>query len=170
MSVQIYTDGSSIDEGVGSVAVLYIYNTPQQMLKFYLGSEDHHTVYEAKLVGLTLAAGLLQQPDFLEDVSITFNNQVAIKWQLTTAVLQDNNSSELIKWHQGLLIKIHCIHGHKGILGNEEADKVAKQVAKQQGDPPLILPSILHSPLPHHKSTSKTNFAKQLKEDAYILF
>ena len=36
-------------------------------------------VYEAKLVGLTLAAELLQQLDFLEDTTIATNNQAAIK-------------------------------------------------------------------------------------------
>ena len=44
----------------------------------YLGPEEYHTVYEAELVGLKLAATLLQQSDFLEDATITINNQAAI--------------------------------------------------------------------------------------------
>ena len=77
-SVKIYADGSSIDRGVGAVAVLFINNTPQQSLQHYLCPEKHHTVDEAELVGLTLAAALLQQLDFLEDASIAIDNQVAI--------------------------------------------------------------------------------------------
>ena len=59
--------------------MLFINNTAQQSLQHYLGSEKHHTVYEAELVGLILAAALLQQLEFLEDMSIAINNQVAIK-------------------------------------------------------------------------------------------
>ena len=40
---------------------------------------QHHTVYEAKLIGLILAAALLLQFDFLEDASITTDNQATIK-------------------------------------------------------------------------------------------
>ena len=40
----------------------------------------------------------------------------------------------------------------------------------QQGDLSPTLPTILHSPLPHSKTTCKTNLAKQLKEDARLLF
>ena len=62
-----------------NTAVLYINGTLQQALQHHLGSEDHHTVYEAELVGLTLAAALLQQFNFLEDATIAIDNQAAIK-------------------------------------------------------------------------------------------
>ena len=61
------------------MAVLFINDTAQQSLQHYLGSEKHHTVYEAELVGLILAAALLQQLEFLEDVSIAIENQAVIK-------------------------------------------------------------------------------------------
>ena len=79
MSVKIYADGSSIDGGVGVAAVLFVNDTAWQSLQHYLGSEKHHTVYEAELVGLILAAALLQQLEFLEDLSIAIDNQAAIK-------------------------------------------------------------------------------------------
>ena len=78
-SVRIYSDGSGIDGGVGAAAVLYINNSMRQSLQYHLGSDKHHTVYEAELVGLTLAAGILQQLDFLEDASIAIDNQAAVK-------------------------------------------------------------------------------------------
>ena len=101
-------------------------------------------------MGLTLEAALLQQFDFLEDITIAIDNQAATK--VTTNhrsapghQLIDffhNQMSELAKWHQGVPIKIHWIPSHKGILGNEEVDKLAKQAMKQQGNPPPMLPSI----------------------------
>ena len=78
-SIKIYTDGSSIKGGVGAAATLYINNTLWRLLQFYLGPDEHHTVYEAELVGLTLGAALLQQMNFLEDASIAINNQAAAK-------------------------------------------------------------------------------------------
>ena len=111
----------------------------------------HHTVYEAELVGLILAAALLQQLEFLEDVSIAIDNQVAIKamtnhssapgQQLTDFFL--NQMTKIARQHQGVPIKIRWIPGHKGSLGNKEADKLAKQAAMQQGNTSLIIPSIL---------------------------
>ena len=59
-SVKIYTNGSSIEGGIGSAATLYIKNTLQQSPQFYLGSDEHHMVYEARQVGLTLGVALLQ--------------------------------------------------------------------------------------------------------------
>ena len=101
--------------------------TPQKSLQYYLSLEDHHTVYEAELVGPILAAALLQQLDFPEDTSITINNQVAIK--ATTNCYSTlgqqfikfffNQMSELAKRHQGVPFKIHWIPGHKVISGNE---------------------------------------------------
>ena len=60
-------------------AVLYINHTLQQLLQDHLGSDRHHRVYETELVGLILAALLILQFDFLEDISIITDNQAAIK-------------------------------------------------------------------------------------------
>ena len=51
----------------------------RRSLQYHLGSDKHHMVYEAELVGLTLAAAILQQLDFLEDASIAIKNQAAVK-------------------------------------------------------------------------------------------
>ena len=177
-SVQIYADRSSIDGGVGAAVVLYINNTIQQSLQHYLGREEHHTVYEAELVGLTLAATLLQQLDFLEDTTITIDNQAVITattnhcsapgQQLTDVFL--TQMTEIARQHQGVPIKIHCIPSHKIILGNKEADRLAKQAAKQQGIVSSITPHILHSPLAHSKTACKTNFSMCIKKAACINF
>ena len=48
-SIKIYIDGSSIDGGIGAAAVLYTNNTLRELLQHHLGSDRHHTVYEAEL-------------------------------------------------------------------------------------------------------------------------
>ena len=77
--LKVYSDGSSIDGGIGTAATLYINGTQCQMLQYHSGSEEHHTVYEAGLVGLILAATLIQKMDFLEEVTIATDNQAVIK-------------------------------------------------------------------------------------------
>ena len=130
-SVKIYSDGSRIDGGVGAIAVLYINNTPCHTLWHHLGSEKHHRVYEAWLVGLTLAAELLQQLDFLEDMTIATDNQAVIEavtsfhsapgQQIIDFFL--SQMIELTNWHRGILFQIYWIPGNKGIPGNDKADK-----------------------------------------------
>ena len=125
-----------------------------------------------------MAAALLQQFNFLEDATIAIDNQAAIKTMTNHKSgpgqqlidLFHNQMSGLAKQHQGVPIKIHWIPGHKGIPGNKEADKLAKQAAKQCSNPSLRLPSIYHSPLPCSKTASNANFAWLFKKDAHALF
>ena len=56
---KIFTDGSCTEGKVGRVAVLYVNNTQIMKLQYHLGSACEHTIFEAELVGLILAAHLL---------------------------------------------------------------------------------------------------------------
>ena len=171
-TVKIYTDESSIEGGIGAAATLYINNTHCRSLQFHLGSDKHHTVFEAKLVGLMLGAALLQQIDYLEDGTIAIDNQAAAKaiTNFCSAPGQHlidfflKQMSGLANRHKGVSFEIYWIPAHQGIPGNEEADKLAKQAAKQQCDFTPSLPAILHAPLPHRKSARKTALTGQLKE------
>ncbi|KAG9077368.1 hypothetical protein FRC06_008956 [Ceratobasidium sp. 370] len=57
--VQIYSDGSGIDGGIGAAAVLCREGRSDKTLCLYVGSDKRHTVYEAELVGALLALHLL---------------------------------------------------------------------------------------------------------------
>ena len=140
--------------------------------------DKHHTVYEAELVGLTLAAELLQQLDFPEDVTIATDNQAAIKavtsfhsppgQQIIDFFL--SQMLELTNQHRGISFRIYWIPGHKGIPGNKKADKLAKLAAKQRSKLSPILPAILRSPLPHSTTACKTAHVKQSKDILCALF
>ena len=64
--VRVYSDGSDINGGVGAAAILFRDGIRQKTLRAYLGTSEHHTVYEAELVGIMLAAHLLHN-----EVSLT---------------------------------------------------------------------------------------------------
>ncbi|KAF5384346.1 hypothetical protein D9615_003173 [Tricholomella constricta] len=55
----VYCDGSGFEGGVGASAVLYVNGIEKASLKYHLGPIAKHTVYEAEIVGVTLALHLL---------------------------------------------------------------------------------------------------------------
>ena len=56
---KIYCDGSSLKGGVGAAAVLYKNNEVIQVSRYYLGTLEEHTVYEAELIGIILVIHVL---------------------------------------------------------------------------------------------------------------
>lgn len=77
---QIFTDGSGFNGGIGASAVLMRNGKEPRILRYYLGPEDKHTVYEAEVIGLTLAIKLLvteQHPKY--PASIFADNQATIQ-------------------------------------------------------------------------------------------
>ena len=78
--IQIFTDGSGFNGGIGAAAVLTRTGKEPRILRYHLGSEDDHTVYEAEVVGLTLAIQLLAtEQNVTYPVSILTDNQAAIQ-------------------------------------------------------------------------------------------
>ena len=55
----VYTDGSGQDKKIGAAAVLMKHGGASKMLKYYLGDETTHTVYEAEAVAIILALHIL---------------------------------------------------------------------------------------------------------------
>ena len=46
----IYTDGSGFENGIGAAAILTTNGRTKQTIRYYLGPDTHHTVYEAEAV------------------------------------------------------------------------------------------------------------------------
>ena len=178
--IKIYSDGSAHSGGVGAVAVLIRPGKEPRSLTYHLGSERHHTVYEAEIVGLTLAAKLLLTEDQpVSPVSIFIDNKAAIQSgaspsttagsyliekfaRLTRAIakkFQDQDSE--------LQLTVRWIPGHKGVQGNELADAEAKRAAESPVNTSARrkLPRYLQStPLPHSVSALKQWHRKALME------
>jgi len=76
----IFTDGSSTGRKVGAAASLYVDYNHIATLRFHLGDDTEHTVFEAEAVGLILAAQLLStRNEATFPATIFADNQALIK-------------------------------------------------------------------------------------------
>ena len=77
---KVYTDGSCTEGQVGAAVVLYIDDRKTSTLRYHLGSAEEHTVFEAEMVGLILAAHLLATShESTLPATILVDNQAAIQ-------------------------------------------------------------------------------------------
>jgi ribonuclease HI len=137
--VRIYSDGSGIEGNIGSATVLYHQQNGIEtkcILRYYLGPETKHTVYEGEVVGAIMAQELLHKEShsFGRHVSMYVDNQASI---LATQLKAPNPSHYLLnilhtkltqnmKIFHNLSVTIQWIPSHLEIEGNEEADRQAK--------------------------------------------
>ena len=179
-AIKIYTDGSAHDGGVGAAAVIFRNGQEPRSLIYHLGSDKHHTVYEAEIVGLTLAAKLIMtETQLTSPISIMVDNKAAIQSgaspsttaggylidqfiRMTLAISNTCKAKDL-----DVQISVRWIPGHEGIEGNEKADEEAKKAAEgeEQSSPHRQLPRYLRKgPLPHSISALKQWHQKALKD------
>ncbi|KAG0143227.1 hypothetical protein CROQUDRAFT_193597 [Cronartium quercuum f. sp. fusiforme G11] len=130
-----FSDGSMLpNQGVGAAAVN---PTSGAVSKFKLGKADEHTVYEAEVLALELAA--TQTLQHLENRSTSFwflvDNQPAIlalsqRLRPTTGLRLRRAAQkvlhDLLRLHPYTSIRLVWCPAHVGIDGNEEADTAAK--------------------------------------------
>jgi len=144
------------------------------MLRYQLGTEEEHTVYEGEGVGLVLGMELIRKETNARKVSIGIDNQSGI-----TAVISIRPTPSHYIWdlfhrrlhvaslkHINLEILIRWTPGHIGIEGNEAADKEAKCAAQEGSSPNEQLPAALRKRLPVSKSAAKQAYMAKLKRKA----
>ena len=76
--MSVYSDSSGIDRKIGAAAIMFKQGVETCTLRKLVGDECHHTVYKAKVVGLTLAAQLIASENLIEHAIIGTDNQAAI--------------------------------------------------------------------------------------------
>ena len=169
--VQIYTDGSCIGGGVGAAAILYRNGIECDILRKHLGSEEHHTVYEAEIVGAIMGAHLASKTTAEDGVTIALENQAAITSSLIgkqTAgqhlVLALQDELKLItNRRRDTTCTLRWVPGHEGNVGNEKADKQAKIAAGGQSSAVKELPKMIRKQLPISKTAAKQTLMKSLE-------
>lgn len=79
MGLAAYTDGSGLDGRIGAAAVLMLNGTELSTLRYKLGSETEHTVYEAEILAVILALHILTTiRRNLRSVTIGVDNQAVL--------------------------------------------------------------------------------------------
>ena len=138
------------------MAVLFRDGVECSMLRVCLGSEEHHTVFEAELLGLSLAVELVKSESHVQTVTIGADSQAAI---LATRHDRGTPGQYLVDGLYEQIAAAQCMHprisielrwtsGHEGIAGNERADEEAKLAAKGKSSGCQQLPRICRQELP----------------------
>jgi len=159
---KIFSDGSGHDGHIGAAAVIYKKGVrrPIGNIKAHLGPSTKHTTYEGEVVGGILAVWLARNTPgtVAKHISLYTDNQsfiAAIKnpkpapGQYLTQEMQRLANAPLFN------LKIKWISGHSKVVGNEEADKLAKEAAEGKASRRLDLPPLLQKELPISASAIK---------------
>jgi len=77
--VLVFSDGSGQGGEIGSATILFRGGVEKWVVRKYMGTEEKHTVYEAGLVRLSLAAELLKQEWHVQTLTIRADSQAAIQ-------------------------------------------------------------------------------------------
>ncbi|CAD6892417.1 unnamed protein product, partial [Tilletia caries] len=132
-----FTDGSRIEGRVGAAAINEQTRLSSQV---HLGSDQHHTVYEAELQGILLALKAAEASNIpLFQVTIAADNQAAImalgrpprRQSGQHLVLQIHATIGAIRTqNKWCAFRLIWCPGHEGIAANEEVDGLAKEAAE----------------------------------------
>ena len=181
--VQIFTDGSGINDNIGAAAILRRHGQPDKILRFHLGGQTHHTVYNGEQVGMILGAELLRREPNVRSVYMGVDNQAAILatvsrnchsgHALTDLFLQVLQSA--LDKHGLHFLSVRWVPGHANIAGNESVDAEAKRAAEGETSRKGQLPQTLRRrdgpiPLPHNKSALIQNHNALVKVKAKNTF
>jgi ribonuclease HI len=173
--IKIYTDGSAHKGKVSAAAVLIRAGEPTQTLHYHLGSESEHTIPEAELIGLLLALHLIKaERKKNKSFAIGTDNHAALKafhssmrspaHYIAREVLK--LSTMLCKHTRGkkYSLMLQWTAGHVGILGNELADREAKQAAVGLSSHKSTLPKLLRCPLTINPSAVHRKWNTEIKQ------
>ena len=171
--IRVYSDGSAQEGKVGAAAILICPGKDTRKLHFHLSSVEHHTVFEAELIGMLLGLHLIKTQKTRTSYSLGADNQAA----LSAAATPGNKSGHYLADHfLTAAFKLQKTNGtanhslmlswtvsHMKIEGNEMADEEAKTAAKGFTTEATLLPRMLRKPLKQNKSAAKQAHNSKLK-------
>jgi ribonuclease HI len=147
----IYWDSSGFEESIGGSAVMKRGSIMKKTLRFHLGSDKKHMVYEGEIVGMILVAEMIHNTPCTEKISLGVDSKVAI--QAANSSIAGPGHYLMDLFHKTLTSTLEMVganriilrwtSGHTGIPGNEEADMQAKEAARGSTSNPSLLPKTL---------------------------
>jgi ribonuclease HI len=172
--IKVYSDRSAQDGKVGAAAVLICPGKETRKLHYHLGPTDHHTIFEAELVGLLMGIHLIKMEKKRTKYALGVDNQAAMMAVATPGNRSGHYLADAFLTAAFALWKtnrtanysltLRWTAGHVNIQGNELADQEAKIAAEGTTLNTKELPRILRKPLKHNKSAAKQAHKKKLKE------
>lgn len=174
-TAKLFSDGSARNGHVGAAAILRR-DGRDKKLSVYLGPETERTVYEAEVVGMTLAVHLLENEDLPRAARIYMgvDNQAALRapnkarpgpGHAMIEMLQERLRAARAK-HRRLDLNSHWIPAHVRVEGNEIVDGDAKLAAEGLCSHPDELPAALCARLPASASATKRTYIAELTKSA----
>ena len=159
---KIYADGSCQNNGIGAAAILFKKDSirPLNSLQLFLGPSTDHNTFEAEICGAILALWLTENtPDTIgKKVSLYIDNQAVIKSLNTPTFTSGQHLIQALKHaanRSATQLTIKWISSHSNVLGNEEADRLAKKAAEGRSSAIANLPHIFRNPIPISASATK---------------
>jgi ribonuclease HI len=169
--IKIFTDGSATNGKVGAATIIYRNGRKVKTIWKHLGTDKEHTVYEAECAAILMGIHAIRRWRY-NTATVYTDNQAALQ-----GLSQDTPGPGkyiLDAVHNGLKaakeknkesrIRLRWIPGHKGVEGNEEADKGAKEAAEGRTSKKKDLPKMLQKDMPASKSAEKQNFYNKIKK------
>jgi len=147
--ISVFSDGLGHEGSIGAAAVLYRGGTEKWSLWKHMGSEDRHTIFEAELLGLSLAVEILKDERQGWSLTIGVDSQAtlhatghrrAIPGQYLVEAFHEQVAAVQNK-HSSIEIILRWTLGHEGITGNEWADEAANREAKGKSSEQSRLPT-----------------------------
>jgi len=141
---------------IGAATILYRDGVEIRTIRKHLGSGDKHTVYEAEVLGLSLAAKLIKTERHVWSATIGADSQAVIlatrhaRGMLGQHLLDafHKQMASVQHKHAGIDVELRWTPGYQGIPGNDCTDEEAKKAALGQSIPQHQLPLSCRKELP----------------------
>jgi len=112
--IMVYSDGSGLKGNVGAVAVAtHPSATNSCRLQFQLGKSTDHMVFEAEVMGLTLAAELVRAEGYMESAEIGTDSQVAFQAMRNT---RGTSGQHLLDKFQDQILAAQSRHSESTVM------------------------------------------------------